>query len=78
MSRRQIVAVIGLVCVLPIAVVLALGPSALFDLESSTGPFTFSILGYAIEFLGTAGIILLLVAWLGMTRRSMLDPPGTT
>ena len=73
LSKRQAVAIIGLVCFLPIAVLLVIGPSVFLNLATTNALAVF-IMGFVINILGTVGIILLLVAWLVMKHPSI---PGS-
>lgn len=68
LSKRQLTAIVGFVCLLPIAVIftliVAVDPWILLQLTAPLGLTGVLIIGYTIEFLGTAGFVLLLVAWL--------------
>ena len=76
MSKRQAVAIIGLVCFLPIAVLLVIGPSVFLNL-AATNALAVLIMGLVINILGTVGTILLLVAGLIMKQPSIPGFPGS-
>ena len=74
-SKRKLVAMVGAILIVPIAVFLAIGPASVLNLAKSTNVLVLTIVGYVAEFSGTAGVILLLVAWLGMKRPSVPSSP---